>query len=128
MKAWRLNFPFEWPVRPHQREHMVHSRAMHPATLTVLLPKIEEDAIPDCWCGQKARLLVLRHQIDDCEADDLSEDGCEILLTCVTCVRGIADQVAADIGALAHHEQPLKCLTCGLEIRSFHDVCTLERL
>ncbi len=130
MKAHWLQWPFQIPVRPHQRQRMVHSRAVHPSTITVLLPQIEEDAKPDCWCGRSATLVALVHQIDACQPKDgLTPSGAEVHLCCAQCARLLGEHVAKDIEKrLEWVSEEFACRTCRKPINSLHSVMEMQCL
>jgi len=122
-------------VAPQQRKQMVHARAVHPSTVTVLLPELEKAAIPICYCGKRpAALQVLVHRLDSCfdpygnlTGGDGTEflRGAEVHFTCVSCAAELGEQMEKAIEQRLDQIddfEELTCLTCGLVINELHDV------
>ena len=109
-----------------RRSAMIEARAAHPTAIKYGRQLIES-ARPRCWCGETAELVLLRHAVDYCDVDGLTPKGQEVLFCCLRCVQQRGEWAAAWIAHRAG-ANGLTCRTCGLEIRSLHDVLEWEKL
>ena len=115
-------------LRSHQPAAREITKAADPRLISRACAELEALAGPDCqWCPHPAVLVLIVHDVvtlGHCPARP------EVFLSCLDCLRDVAEGIALDI---AHQidELPrgdrLQC-RCGRVVRRMHDVLEIEAL